>query len=121
MIPLRSVQIGFKTVFARALMISMALLAGSCPMNWAANWIWDVGHAQSRAGTARNGNQNIAVTNWYDGISADVAWGQTSTTVSTNGAIFAGGTSAADGTCIIDLAMKITAINIGYAAVVARP
>ncbi|HTB84154.1 MAG TPA: glycosyl hydrolase family 28-related protein [Candidatus Sulfotelmatobacter sp.] len=111
MISLINVPSRRRLVFARALVI-VALLAGFFPTSRAANWTWDPGHAQNGGGTTGSGNWNITATNWYDGISADTAWSQTGTNASANGAVFAGGVDATDGTYIINLTTPIAATNI---------
>jgi len=54
MIPLINVPTRRKLVLAWALIMGIALLAGFCPIGRAANWTWNVGHAQCGTGATRS-------------------------------------------------------------------
>jgi hypothetical protein len=57
MIPLINVPTRRKLVLAWTLIMSIALLAGFCPIVRAANWTWDVGRVQ--CGTGATGSASV--------------------------------------------------------------
>lgn len=88
--------------------LAMAILFCAASVQAQANLTWDP-NGNGGSSTA-SGNWDTVTTNWYNG-STDEIWPQTSTTSSTNNAIF-GGVDAAAGTYNINVASQIAVSNI---------
>lgn len=95
----------------------LTLLSLCCAVS-AANLTWDTVAADSPAITAGSGNWDTSTIIWNNGVT-DVAWSQTSATVATNAAIFAGA-DGSEGAYPVSVttgiaAQTLTFSNTGYA------